>query len=589
MILKQRAYDESSRNKLTEQACSPLIARILASRNIHSIDEISGKLKHLLPISSLKHVDIAANLIADHVEKNNQLLIVGDFDADGATSTAVFIRALRMIGHHRVNYLVPNRFEYGYGLSPELVEEAKKYAPDLLITVDNGISSFSGTIAAKQQGWDVLITDHHLPADELPEADVIVNPNQADDAFESKALAGVGVVFYVVIALKKVLTERGWFTTHPQPNLITLLDLVALGTVADVVSLDHNNRTLVDLGLKQIRRQQACFGIQALFEIAGKRLHDATTSDLSFACGPRLNAAGRLDDMSIGIECLLSEDLNNALTYAQMLDDYNQERKDLEITMKEQAFKQLAQWEYSQGKNLNELPNVICLYNENWHQGIIGILAARIKEKYNRPCIIFANASDALSNVLLKGSARSIHPIHIRDLLATLDTQYPETIVKFGGHAMAAGLSIEKERLEAFQSSLATIANQYCSPDMFTETLYTDGALTPEELSIEVAEQLRTMAPWGQHFPEPVFDGYFTIYQKKILKNKHLRLQLRVSSQYYDAAHEPAPPSLQAIAFNTDVENWPEQNETVHLLYQFDVNEFRGIRSPQLIIRKRLS
>lgn len=587
MILKTRACDEQAQTTLTQQSCPPLLSRIFASRGIQSLDDVTGSLKQLIPISALKNIEQAAALIADHIQNKHRILIVGDFDADGATSTAVFIKALRMMGQTQVDYLVPNRFEYGYGLSPELVEEAVKYQPQLLITVDNGISSIAGTTAAKQKGWDVLITDHHLPAETLPTADVIVNPNQAGDDFPSKSLAGVGVTFYIVLALKKELQQRGWFETRQAPNLVSLLDLVALGTVADVVSLDRNNRILVEQGLQQIRKQQACPGIQALFQVAGKSLHNAVATDLGFVCGPRLNAAGRLDDMSIGIECLLSHDLSQALAYAQMLDDYNQERKALELEMKEQAFQQLEQWEQEQTEQLSQLPRILCLYNEHWHQGIIGILAARIKEKYHRPCIIFAKASDDEEEIMLKGSARSINGIHIRDLLAEIDVKYPKTIVKFGGHAMAAGLSLDQRQLNVFQEHLQVVADHYCDEEMLTETLYTDGELKQDELNLSMAEQLRFAAPWGQHFPEPVFDGLFTIKQKQILKNKHLRLQLSLSQSYHDANISSSP--LQAIAFNTDIENWPEIDEAVHLLYQFNVNEFRGVRSPQLVIRKRLS
>jgi len=529
MILKTRECDEHAQARLNQQSCPPLLSRIFASRGIQSLDDVTGSLKHLAPVSALKNIDQAAKLIAEHMQKGNRILIVGDFDADGATSTAVFIRALHMMGQSQVDYLVPNRFEYGYGLSPELVEEATKFQPNLLITVDNGISSLAGTTAAKQKGWDVLITDHHLPAETLPEADVIVNPNQVGDEFPSKSLAGVGVTFYVVLALKKELQQRGWFETRNQPNLVNLLDLVALGTVADVVSLDRNNRILVEQGLKQIRKQQACPGIQALFQLAGKSLHNAVATDLGFTCGPRLNAAGRLDDMSIGIECLLSNDLDQALSYAQMLDDYNQERKELEGEMKQQAFQQLEQWEQSQTNQLSKLPNILCLYNEHWHQGIIGILAARIKEKYHRPCIIFAKTSDDEQDSTLKASARSINGIHIRDLLAQLDAKYPNIIMKFGGHAMAAGLSLDQSKFDDFQHHLQTIARHYCTEDMLTETAYTDGELEKDELNIGIAEHLRFGGGWGQHFAEAVLEGEFTIKQKQIIKNKNMSLQLSMS------------------------------------------------------------
>jgi single-stranded-DNA-specific exonuclease len=580
MIIKERELigkilDESNQYPL-------FLKRILAGRGVDSANEISGTLKELLPVSKLKNITQAAQLITSHIEQQNNLLIVGDFDADGATSTALLIRALHLFGHTKVEYLVPNRFEYGYGLSPELVIEAEKSQPNLLITVDNGISSHKGVEIAKAKGWDVLITDHHLPAETLPEANVIVNPNLNDDEFPSKSLAGVGVVFYIVLAVKKSLQEAEWFSQQniPPPNLVQLLDLVALGTIADVVPLDRNNRILVEQGLQLIRQGKCTPGIQALFQVAGKSLYRAISTDLGFVCGPRLNAAGRLDDMSVGIECLLTNDPSTAMDYAQLLDDYNRERREIEAEMKQEAMRILDDLQVDNDNN-DSLPTVICLFNPMWHQGVVGILAARIKERFNRPVIVFALASDAEDETEIKGSARSIEGLHIRDLLADVDVQHPDLIKKFGGHAMAAGLSLKKTDFETFQQAIINIADKNCNKSIFTEQVFSDGELPTNEMTLETAEALRYLAPWGQHFPEPLFHGDFIIKQKQILKEKHLRLNLYQHSQ--------PDQLLSAIAFNTDVENWPNQNETVQLLYQFDVNEFRGVKSPQLIIRKRIT
>jgi single-stranded-DNA-specific exonuclease len=577
MIIKERELTGSILEETN--IYSTFLKRILAGRGVNSANEISGSLKELCPVSKLKNITQAAELITLHIEKQHQILIVGDFDADGATSTALLIRALHAFGYMQVQYLVPNRFEYGYGLSPELVIDAEKLNPDLLITVDNGISSHKGVELAREKGWDVLITDHHLPADTLPEANVIVNPNLQDDEFPSKALAGVGVVFYIVLALKKALQDAGWFTHKqiPPPSLVQLLDLVALGTIADVVSLDRNNRILVEQGLQRIRQGKCTAGIKALFEVAGKSLNRAISTDLGFVCGPRLNAAGRLDDMSIGIECLLTDDPSTARDYAQLLDDYNQERREIEADMKQEALQILEDLQVGQNDNL---PPVICLFNPNWHQGVVGILAARIKERFNRPVIVFALASDDEHESEIKGSARSIEGLHIRDLLADVDAHFPGLIKKFGGHAMAAGLSLQKTDFESFEQAVIQMAKRVCNETTFTEQIVSDGELPANEMTLENAETLRYLAPWGQHFPEPLFHGDFIIKQKQILKQKHLRLNL------YQHSHPNQ--LLSAIAFNTDVENWPDQNENVQLLYQFDVNEFRGVKSPQLIIRKRI-
>ena len=573
MLLKRR----TPTGKIFESntTFSPLLKRIFAARGINSEEELSYDLRQLHPVSQLLNVEKAADLIAEHIQQTNNILVIGDFDADGATSTAVLVRALKLMGHQTIDFLVPNRFEFGYGLTPEIVEEAARFNPQLIITVDNGISSIAGVAAAKSKGWDVLVTDHHLPGKELPKADVIVNPNQPNDSFPSKNLAGVGVTFYVMLALKKTLQERRWFSVQKiqAPNLISLLDLVALGTVADVVPLDKNNRILVEQGLRNIRQGKACVGINALFQVAGKNAQRAVATDLSFGCGPRLNAAGRLDDMSVGIECLLVNDYYTAMDLATALDDYNRDRREIEAEMKDQAMDILEELDIAEDQNI---PPIFCLYNDDWHQGVIGILASRIKEQFNRPTIVFAPAD----NGDIKGSARSITGLHIRDILDEVASANPELLSKFGGHAMAAGMSLQATQLKPFTDAITNIVLTHATEETFTEVHYSDGELSAEEFNINIAEQLRTAAPWGQHFPEPLFDGSFEILQKQVLKEKHLRLTLKPEGG--------TSTTVQAIAFNTDVANWPSQGDNVDLLYQFDVNEFRGNFTPQMIIRKRL-
>jgi len=431
-----------------------LLERVFSLRGIDSQGELIFELKNLHPISALKGIKSATDIVVDAIKKKQSILIIGDFDADGATSTAVAVRALKLMGHDQVDYLVPNRFEFGYGLTPEIVIEAKKFSPDLIITVDNGISSIKGVEQAKSQGYKVVITDHHLPAKKLPKADAIINPNQHGDEFPSKNLAGVGVIFYLMLSVKSSLHQQNYFVENnlKTPNLTELLDLVALGTVADVVPLDQNNRILVEQGLRRMRSGMACEGIKALFQIGKRNIRNAISSDLGFACGPRLNAAGRMDDMSLGIECLLSNDPQPAMDIASALDDLNIERRAKEDSMKAEALTLLEQLD--DDKLSGDLPPVLCLYKETWHQGVIGILAARVRERYNRPTIIFAPA-DALAEdenraiTEIKGSARSIPTIHIRDIFDEVATKYPNLLNKFGGHAMAAGLSLEAGKLDA--------------------------------------------------------------------------------------------------------------------------------------------
>lgn len=564
-----------------ENDTQDLLSRVLANRGINDQNELSYELKHLHPISHLKGIGQAVDIIVDAFSKKLNILIVGDFDADGATATAVAVRAYIAMGYQgQIDYLVPNRFEYGYGLTPEIVQDAQRFSPDIIITVDNGISSIDGVAEAKRLGCKVIITDHHLPGKKIPEADAIINPNQIGDEFPSKNLAGVGVVFYLMLAVKKTLHELDYFQQNGISNvdLTELLDLVALGTVADVVPLDQNNRILVEQGLRRMRSGAACVGIQALFRVAKRNIRSATSSDLGFTCGPRLNAAGRLDDMSLGIECLLSNDINEAMEIASALDDLNIERRAIEESMKEEALAALDELNLDQLSG--NIPPVICLYNETWHQGVIGILAARIREKYHRPSIIFApaDANDPINNEI-KGSARSIPTIHIRDTFDEVASQNPGLLEKFGGHAMAAGLTLNHSKLDEFISSICEVVARQADKDTFDEIHYSDGELNDEDFELSCADELRYAIPWGQHFPAPAFDNKFVIVNKRLLKEKHYKLILRPNGQSR---------TVNAIAFNVEVAAWPEEGEEVHLLYRLDVNEFRDAVSLQLMIEKLL-
>ncbi len=586
MRLVQR---ESSGSISTTDQQTELLSRVLAKRGINSESELSVELKKLHPISSLLGVDSAVELLLEAFEQKQNILIVGDFDADGATATAVAVKAFKILGYQgQVDYLVPNRFEYGYGLTPEIVKDAQRFSPDIIITVDNGISSIEGVAEAKKLGNKVIITDHHLPGKKIPDADAIINPNQKGDDFPSKNLAGVGVIFYMMLALKKALSNNNYFieNSYLNPDLISLLDLVALGTVADVVPLDQNNRILVEQGLRRMRGGVSCEGIQALFRIAKRNIRSAVSADLGFACGPRLNAAGRLDDMSLGIECLLSEDANQAMEIAAALDDLNVERRAIEEGMKEEALAAL------DDLNLDELngniPPVICLYKPSWHQGVIGILAARIREKYHRPTVIFAPAdAHDPDNTDIKGSARSIPTIHIRDTFDEVASRCPGLLEKFGGHAMAAGLTLEETKLDEFKAAICEVVARQADDATFEEIHYSDGELKAEDFQLKHADQLRFAVPWGQHFPAPAFDNKFIIVNKRILKEKHLKMILRPVDIDADGVFNQGR-SVDAIAFNIDINSWPAEGEEVHLLYRLEVNEFRESCSLQLMIEKLL-
>jgi single-stranded-DNA-specific exonuclease len=565
--LKQRAKPVTP--ALASSGLSPLMQRLYANRGVTTADEIDLALKGLLPPQQLRGVAEAAELLADAIEGEARVVIVGDFDADGATSSALAVSVLRQMGLKEVSYLVPNRFEYGYGLSPEIVALAAEREPDLIVTVDNGISSLAGVATAQGLGISVLITDHHLPGNELPGADVIVNPNQPGCPFPSKSLAGVGVMFYVLTALRAELRDREWFERcgMVMPNLGDALDLVALGTIADVVPLDRNNRILVAAGLARIRAGRGRPGIDALLEVAGRSADELSSSDLGFILGPRLNAAGRLEDMAIGIECLLAESAFEARPLAQQLDDLNRERRDIETNMQEEALTQLSALKVDD----ETLKFGLCVYNKTFHQGVVGIVAARLRERYHRPTIVFADAGDEE----LKGSGRSIPGVHIRDVLDHVATLHPDLIGKFGGHAMAAGLSLSRQDLNQFQEafdSAVAVSLGHVPPE---PVVMTDGELALDELTLDSAEMIAAGGPWGQHFPEPVFEGCFALVGQRLLKDKHLKLSLEAGGSTFEA-----------IAFNIDRELWPdEQVKRVRIAYQPDINTFRGERRLQLMVR----
>ncbi|MBT8506337.1 single-stranded-DNA-specific exonuclease RecJ [Coxiella-like endosymbiont of Rhipicephalus sanguineus] len=547
----------------------PVLRRIYQARNINSPDELSRELKNLLPYSLLSGIDKATERLIQALKEQQHIMIIGDFDADGATSTALTVSALREFGLEKVSYLVPNRFAYGYGLTPEIVEVASIRQPDLIITVDNGISSHTGVVRANQLGIDVLITDHHLPGEQLPPACAIINPNCKEDKFPSKCLAGVGVAFYLMLAFRAQLKKNNWFERSGLdcPNMAKFLDFVSLGTVADIVSLDKNNRILVHQGLQRIRAGQAHEGILALLEVSGRKREKLRTTDLSFAIGPRLNAVGRLDDMSLGVACLLADNRNTALDIAYRLDDLNKERRVIESQMQKDAFSAIDHLNLSQ-----QLPPGVCLYKEEWHQGVVGLVASRVKERVHRPTIAFAKMSDNI----LKGSARSISGLHIRNVLEAVATKYPGLITKFGGHAMAAGLSLPLDRYEEFQQVFAAEVGRNFSEEDLQLRLISDGELTSEELTLELAELVEQAGPWGQGFPEPVFDGCFKLVNQRVVGQRHLKLILEVpENNYY----------LDGIAFHVNLEEWPNFHcKYVHLAYRLDINEFQGRRKLQLLV-----
>lgn len=547
----------------------PLLDRLYRSRHIQNKEELDRTLKAMYSPFLLKGIESAVEILA--VSRDKKIIIVGDFDADGATSTALSVTALRQLGFTDVNYLIPNRFEQGYGLSVPVAEVALERGVELLITVDNGVSSLDGVAYLKDNGVQVIVTDHHLPPEQLPNADAIVNPNLTDCPFPSKSLAGVGVAFYLMLALRAKLREMGIFDAKTQPNFTELLDLVALGTIADVVPLDQNNRILAYQGLARIKASHCRCGIRALVEIANKEMSQLTASDLGFSIAPRLNAAGRLDNMSIGVELLLAETMETARALALELDELNQTRKEIEQGMKLEALEICRNLTALHGKD-NQLPLGVVLYQADWHQGVLGILASRIKDQFHRPVVAFAQDGDNI----LKGSARSIEGLHMRDALEQIHQRYPDMILKFGGHAMAAGLSIRAELFEQFQTAFNTVVTEWLGNDTLQGTIWTDGELDPKQMTVQTAELLRSAGPWGQAFPEPVFDGTFKILQQRLVGERHLKMLLEP---------QQGGQLLDAIAFNIDTRYYPDQSIRIaKLVYKLDINEFRGNRDIQLLV-----
>jgi single-stranded-DNA-specific exonuclease len=554
--IHRRAIDEEARARLVAAGCDPRLARLFAARGLAGMEELATALAGLVAPDRLDHVDDAARHLADAIAAGSKLLIVADYDADGATACAVGGKALRAFGAN-VDYLVPNRFEHSYGLTPQIVEQAAARAPAWLITVDNGIAAVEGIEAANRLGRKVLVTDHHLPGAQLPDAACIVNPNQAGCGFPSKHLAGVGVIFYVMLALRAELRRRGAFASRPEPNLAELLDLVALGTVADVVRLDSNNRILVTQGLARIRAGKACPGIAALLEVAGRDPRRASAYDLGFAAGPRLNAAGRLDDMSLGIECLIATDAARARELALRLDQLNRERREIEGDMQATALRMVD--EVVVGDTYT-----IAMHHPEWHPGVVGILASRLKDRFHRP--VFAFATD--KGGLLKGSGRSISGLHLRDALDLVDKRCPGLMERFGGHAGAAGATLALERIEEFRAAFEAVARELLTPADLAMRVETDGELEPADLTYDFARLIKEQV-WGQGFPEPRFVGDFRVESQKVVGEKHLRLTLSCAGRRHEAIRfgsaDPLPASIRAV-------------------YRLDVNEFQGMSTVQLVV-----
>lgn len=566
MQISRRPHQDSQH---LPDSLHPRLKQIYADRGVEDASQLERSAKALLHYNQLQGVEQAVNLLTQAITQQQKIIIVGDFDADGATSTALCMLALQAMGSVKHNYLVPNRFNFGYGLSPEIVQVAAQQQADLIMTVDNGIACFAGVEKAKSLGITVVITDHHLAAETLPIADAIVNPNQPGCGFLSKNLAGVGVAFYLMLALRAKLKSDNWFVLKqiPEPNLADLLDIVALGTVADVVPLDDNNRILVHQGLQRIRSNKCRPGIQAILEVAGRDSSRLVATDLGFVVGPRLNAAGRLDDMSLGIECLITDSPERARQIAVQLDSLNRERREIEGSMQQEAVKALGNLNFG----TDVLPYALVLYQADYHQGVIGILAGRMKDKYFRPTIAFAHQDDDT----LKGSARSIPGLHIRDLLEEINNRYPGIIDKFGGHAMAAGLSLPVKNLAAFEQVFQQIAEENLKDKPLAGELISDGELQNDDFSLAFAQCLKEAGPWGQGFPEPLFDGEFQLMDQRLVGAKHLKMMVKHASGAL----------LDAIAFNVDLQQWPNpQCQHVSLAFKLDINEFRGRTSLQLMV-----
>lgn len=572
---KLRQRQPQSASDALPATLHPVIRRVLLARNVTDEKSLDLKLGRLLPPDTLDGIGQAAEILADAIVSGQSILVVGDFDADGATGTAVAVRALQSMSAQRVGFRVPNRFEFGYGLSVGLVETLVDNPPDVLVTVDSGISSIEGVARARELGCKLIVTDHHLPGERLPDADAIVNPNCQGDQFKSKALAGVGVVFYLMSVVRSALRDRDWFIfPRQEPNLGRLLDLVALGTVADLVPLDGNNRILVRQGMERIRQGHCGPGLLALLRLGKRDFRHLAASDLAFAVAPRLNAAGRLEDMSVGIRCLLTDDRDEAMALATELDELNRARKQRQEQMQQQALDQIKV--LLDGMQAAELPAGVCLFDEDWHQGIVGLVASRIKDAVHRPVLAFAPESEGAD--VLKGSARSIRGLHIRDVLARVDVLNPEMITAFGGHAMAAGLTIQAENLAGFEKALVESIEFYLQGQTLDNEILTDGVLPAADINLSFAESLADLGPWGQQFAEPLFEGRFVIVQKRVVGGAHLKMSLRP---------EGGGELVDAIAFGRLPEDLPD-TDTVDLVYKLDVNHFRGHKTCQLMVEQIL-
>ncbi len=544
----------------------PLLRRLYTARGVREAGDLELGLEHLIPVGQLGGIDAAVELLCRHFGLASRIVVVGDFDADGATSTALVVRQLSRLGFAHVGFIVPNRFEYGYGLTPEIVRLAAAQQPALIITVDNGIASHAGVLEAQALGIETLVTDHHLPAATLPAAAAIVNPNSPGELFPSKALAGVGVAFYLMAALTREMQLR---RLHPgPPSVADLLDLVALGTIADLVPLDRNNRVLVQQGLRRIRAGRCLPGIRALLEAANRTPATVVAADLGFQIGPRLNAAGRLDDMSVGIQCLLTDDLDSARLLAGRLSQLNHDRRELELQMQQEAMLAIADMQDDA-----DLPLGVCLFDESWHQGVVGLVASRVKDRVHRPVIALARG-DQLS---LKGSARSVPGVHIRDVLDAVASRHPGLIEKFGGHAMAAGLTLPAVRLHEFRAAFDAEVSRWMTLDDATGILHSDGELAGDEITLEIAHLLRESGPWGQAFPEPLFDGEFEVRGVRVLSERHLKMEVR----------RVDGPAYEAIAFrHFDHDDAPQVavSDRIHIAYRLDVNHYNGTQRLQLVV-----
>lgn len=545
----------------------PLLQRIYAARGVFSPDQAEHRLNRLLSPQQLGGIERAVALLGEAIRDDASIIIAGDYDCDGATGTAVAIRGLRLLGAKRVDYVVPNRFVHGYGLTPELVASLPPHA-QLVVTVDNGVASVAGVAAAKARGMKVIVTDHHLPGEQLPMADAIVNPNLHDDGFPSKALAGVGVMFYVLLALRAHMREHGGFASNAEPDLSSLLDLVALGTVADLVPLDFNNRILVEAGMKRLRSRRGCAGITALIEASQRAVSTACTSDLGYAVGPRLNAAGRLEDMRLGVECLLTDDPAQARRYAELLSSINQERRDLQAAMVAEAEVMVASAAHVDAQTLG-----VTLFEPSWHAGVVGLVASKLKERLHRPVIAFAPAGEDDPDHL-RGSARSISGFHIRDALAAVDARHPGLIERFGGHAMAAGLSLRATDYPRFAEAFDAVAREWLNEEQLQAVLYTDGEMPAGMFTLDMARLLRFAGPWGQAFPEPVFENRFECFSWKPMGERHLRLSLR----------DPRDDGLyEAVMFNAYDGKPPPA--MLRAAYELTINDWQGRESPRLLLR----